>query len=544
MPKLMIKVATFNVALNVQRNIVDGSEKRVVKRCQDANANCAKNSAEFLANQHVDLAGLQETTPETIENFVKWMGEDYTYQKSTEKSSCTVVWKKELGPSVPLELDEGKVHHLRCCSAVYFPRYRLVFASIWLDHTWFYETDKLLVFKDLSKALSKPDHPIDRVILTMDSNDHSGYLFRIQKNKTFPFLGHTMKQMTWKTTNHTCCDDNGYRMPGDYIFDSDPRGECGIPPLPDDWTKYNQLMSDHLPVFYVTEVNSRSVPVPDDGGAGKPSTHTNKMLKHIKNFCSSPTKNYWEKISPNIREIFTDTARWCINKDRGDIVVAKKILSLSEKDWEYITLPKGYRLFRGSKFEVDLKNRATYFTRSVITANLYVPSNKRGYLTVYELNKSIKLFKLDSLYNANRLLKETRSNKTLLKPAKQSPILPYDVIKKVYKRHVSEKDETAPFLTRLLRQSTIRSDIIFSNWLCEQGFSGYHADMTYQSWDRSITFPSEIMLCNPKNDLTVIKEINRSKTKSPKVLRKLQEEYNPDFSWEVVRVEHRRFMHS
>ena len=527
MTKLTLKVATFNVALNVQRNIVGGTEARVVKRCQATKSNCAKNSAELLGNQDVQLAGLQETTPDTIENFVKWMGDGYTYQKSEERGSCTVVWKKKLGPAVPLELDEGKVRHLRCCSAVYFPRYRLVFASIWLDHSWYQNYDKLRVFKELNKALSKPDQPIDRVILTMDSNDHRGYLPRLQKKKkTFPFLGHTMKQPTWKTTNHTCCDDNGYSMPGDYIFDSHPEGKCGIPPLPHGWTKDNQLMSDHLPVFYVTTINSR-----DDGGADKP-------LTPVKKFCSSPTKNYWEKISPNVREIFTETARWCIRKNKGNIDIANKIVSMTtKKEWDYITLPKGYRVFRGSKGKITLEKRATYFTRSVITANIYVPTNKKGYITVYELNKSIKLFKLDSLYNANRLIEDALRSKTLLQ--KSSTL--YDVIRKIYKKHPLEKDDGP--LTKLLRQSIIANDLIFSNWLCEQGFTGYHADMTSQSWDGTITFPSEIMLCKPKNDVTMIKEIHRRRTQSPKVLRELQQKYNPAFPWEKIRVEHRRFRH-
>ena len=528
MTKLTLKVATFNVALNVQRNIVAGTEAGVVKRCQAADSNCAKNSAEFLGSQDVDLAGLQETTPETIENFVKWMGDDYIYQKSEERGSCTVVWKKELGPAVPLDLDEGKVRHLRCCSAVYFPRYRLVFASVWLDHSWYKNYEPLSVFKDLNKALTKPDEPIDRVILTMDSNDFRGYLPRLQKKKkTFPFLGHTMKLPTWKTTNHTCCDDNGYSMPGDYIFDSHPEGKCGIPPLPHGWTKDDQLMSDHLPVFYVTKINSR-----DDDGA-------DKSLTHIKKFCSSPTKNYWEKISPNVREIFTETARWCIRKNKGDVGIANKIVSLTtKKEWDYITLPKGYRVFRGSKDKVHLENRSTYFTRSVITANTYVPTNKKGYITVYELNKSIKLFKLDSLYNANRLLEDALTSKISV-TTKKSSILLYDVIRKIYKRHPKEKADGP--LTKLLRQSIIANDLIFSNWLCEQGFAGYHADTTCQSWDGTITFPSEIMLCEPKNDVTKIEEIHRRRTKSAKALRVLQQKYNPAFPWEKICVEHSRF---
>ena len=967
--------------------------------------------------------------------------------------------------------------------------------------------------KEALVRLSGPDEPINRVILTMDSNDFRGYLPRLQKKKkTFPFLGHTMKLPTWKTTNHTCCDDNGYSMPGDYIFDSHPEGKCGIPPLPRGWTKDDQLMSDHLPVFYVTKIDSR-----DDGA--------DKSLTHIKKFCSSPTKNYWEKISPNVREIFTETARWCIRKNKGDVGIANKIVSLTtkkeystiplsspfklvvttfnsllsselcgydyesdlseygckekylhewtkdggrgpriinqlskrdsdiivlnevcsaqaryiaekldmqlvvggwgvlkcavlwstkgpraleavqqpyvhpnmrllqqklqlvkggqtisvtavhlksgespnseerrlkqitdyvlpsvanvsadiyllagdmnttrelrtsydpkvldklelegwrnvsgtaatyygwtrlkfdyvffkdgsdlirnsksevivddltmcgpnatqgsdhtpvtvimdfipkkqhgddydatmtvldihnkpvkfhltskkhgtsssdlrypvfisetpcqmtyrqppnftptllmsasdwkyvkrpetthqgafgsdygqvnlgapnyrwvegyfpkemtwiavwkfpndlakvrgyipsktvafpvgtysmlidswykamlydetnanvikfsftgppntaaqkipigsamtkyrqgglhwlsldgspnrklacistqffmkefwppvpedtlrslydmiyqlaqyanisafpcweqhhvivfysdllddtlitplrlakilkdttgrggvvrrilkshalsksaieqwankivslttKKEWDYITLPKGYRVFRGSKDKVHLENRSTYFTRSVITANTYVPTNKKGYITVYELNKSIKLFKLDSLYNANRLLEDALTSKISV-TTKKSSILLYDVIRKIYKRHPKEKADGP--LTKLLRQSIIANDLIFSNWLCEQGFAGYHADTTCQSWDGTITFPSEIMLCEPKNDVTKIEEIHRRRTKSAKALRVLQQKYNPAFPWEKICVEHSRF---
>ena len=51
------------------------------------------------------------------------------------------------------------------------------------------------------------------------------------------------------------------------------------------------------------------------------------MLKHIKNFCSSPTENYWKKLSPNIREVFTQVSKFCIAKNRGNKVIAQEILS-------------------------------------------------------------------------------------------------------------------------------------------------------------------------------------------------------------------------
>ena len=108
--------------------------------------------------------------------FVEWMGKD-VYDFSPKKGGyCTVVYKKYLGPTLAVPV--GKISHVRCCSAVYFPRYRLVFASIWLDHNWYHNHDQLLVFKNLSQALSAEflsmQRPIERVILTMDSNDYRG----------------------------------------------------------------------------------------------------------------------------------------------------------------------------------------------------------------------------------------------------------------------------------------------------------------------------------------------------------------------------------
>ena len=73
-------VATFNIAFNVHTGKEEDSEQGTVKRCNTSGQNCTENSATFMKDLNVDLLGLQETTPQSIEDFVGFMGKDkYKY---------------------------------------------------------------------------------------------------------------------------------------------------------------------------------------------------------------------------------------------------------------------------------------------------------------------------------------------------------------------------------------------------------------------------------------------------------------------------------
>merc|ERR1711972_262938 len=58
---------------------------------------------------------------------------------------------------------------------------------------------------------------------------------------------------------HTCAEDCGFKGVGDFIFDSAPLQTTpafGVPTFPNGWTRYTQLMSDHLPVMAALAVES------------------------------------------------------------------------------------------------------------------------------------------------------------------------------------------------------------------------------------------------------------------------------------------------
>jgi hypothetical protein len=52
---------------------------------------------------------------------------------------------------------------------------------------------------------------------------------------------------------------------------------------------------------------------------------------------------------------------------------------------------------------------------------------------------------------------------------------------------------------KLVRNSIIKNDFLFSNWLCAHGFHGYSAGVMdmYIHMTLKKAFPEEIMLCDP-----------------------------------------------
>lgn len=178
--------------------------------------------------------------------------------------------------------------------------------------------------------------------------------------------------------------------------------------------------------------------------------------------------------------------------------------------WEYLEIDKGTILFRGKKTDID-KNRPTYFAETPEVANLYLPSNKKGFLKIYETSKNLKLFNLGSIDNINKLLHElfdSRKSKVL----KDKSV--YDIIRFMFtNQYISREEKESHVINKIKRASVTKYDIAFSNWLCNNGFNGYYAEELPQKF--GMIFPSEIMLCNI-DDVEVINsiEMRRSKRKN------------------------------
>ena len=200
------------------------------------------------------------------------------------------------------------------------------------------------------------------------------------------------------------------------------------------------------------------------------------------------------------------------------------------ENWTYINIPKGTLLYKGSKDKQILRNFPSYFGPDINSANFYLPKKEKGYLNIYETTKDIKLFKFDDLENANKLLKKTFSDKTPLFKAEYEGAIEqtlYDIILEMYNQraYLRKKDETPRKMKKLYRKSIFMYDGIFSRWLCNNGFNGYHADLMDEgALMGKKYFHPEILLCFSKEDVKLVKSFHISKQKSQKDLDKLLKE--------------------
>tara|TARA_B100001093_G_C26682859_1_gene951249 strand:- start:478 stop:1155 length:678 start_codon:yes stop_codon:yes gene_type:complete len=196
-----------------------------------------------------------------------------------------------------------------------------------------------------------------------------------------------------------------------------------------------------------------------------------------------------------------------------------------EQSWDYTVIPMGTLLYRATETpHATNKNRATYYTASIQTANTYLDYEnilcdddaeddggipKEKYLEVYRTNKDLRVFNLNSLSNINKLLRETFEDKTLIIPEVITKKLPgktlYDIIRNMFTGVswvVAPVEDTPIQLTQLKRYSAMENDLAFSNWLCNHNFNGYDAPIMTQKYGHP--FPAETMVCKPKDDLIIL----------------------------------------
>ena len=135
-------------------------------------------------------------------------------------------------------------------------------------------------------------------------------------------------------------------------------------------------------------------------------------------------------------------------------------------------------------------------------------------MNVYKLlNNILRLLDISDVRTINTLLRNNFNDKEkykLLKKVfiKDNILASYEL----YGQNFPKKDlftqfetESQPWqLKKPLRNSVKKYDFMFANYLCENGFDGYVAE-------RMDGFHDEIMLCNPKKDLELLKEIHRTK---------------------------------
>lgn len=201
-------------------------------------------------------------------------------------------------------------------------------------------------------------------------------------------------------------------------------------------------------------------------------------------------------------------------------------------------LPNVY-LYRGNKVKTNLQNRETYFAPWYGTSRNYLPKRGEGYFEIYKLkNERLKLFDLSNIDNINKLLRDTFHNKEDYEMIKRITLgkivmtmLQMTGQKSRYAKYFTQLEtQSQPYQFKiLLRTSIIKEDFKFSLWLCKKNYDGYATRDMYDTKDLIIQFPSfpaEIMLCTPKNDLQMVKCI---KTKRFNTITEMEETIGKDF---------------
>lgn len=254
----------------------------------------------------------------------------------------------------------------------------------------------------------------------------------------------------------------------------------------------SQYNFDILPVFYKKNLHSLSKKIV----SGK--------IKGNKVFATTVI-NFYEKCKRTLGKILPQT--WRTNQVDTTTCLVMSII------------PSHTILFRGQKKKSALKDKPTYFAFEVGNANQYLPSHHKGLLSIYKTNQPLHLFRLDDLENVNKILRETFI---------QNPIV-YQVItsmflSKILELKISNKEKCFQKIiqsrdpiqfTILVRNSIIKNDFIFANWLCAQGYDGYCSGLMhiYEVGALRKSFPEEIMICHPIGCLDVIQEIEMKKEK-------------------------------
>ena len=278
-------------------------------------------------------------------------------------------------------------------------------------------------------------------------------------------------------------------------------------------------------------------------------------MSSIQRYCSSPSLQNFEALSLSIRKEMVSLSRTALKTKGANHKLASLILGhfkaldkvmgkpippswrrpVLDDESGYVcdVLPVGTTVFRASKDKDTLKNRATYFALEIGNANQYLPSSKKGFLAAFQTTRELRLFRLDDLKNANRLLRETYRlpDKTMYATIKGLFIGPvaeaHFLTRKDLRDAIVQSDDPLQLKT-LVRSSVIKNDFLFSGWLCSQGYEGYSAGLMKMMVVGKLkdAFPEEIMLCDPTRDLRRVAEISIKKQDSRSALDTLLESWN------------------
>ena len=186
-------------------------------------------------------------------------------------------------------------------------------------------------------------------------------------------------------------------------------------------------------------------------------------------------------------------------------------------------LPSVY-LYRVTNHEKLKSNRATYFTVWYGTLNAYIENEKYFQIYTKKENRTLNLLDLGDVETINKLLRMTfygypnMQTYTMVSKFFISPDVERlngdNFRNHPYSKYFSSfETPTQPWQLNVpMRSSYYESDFEFANFLCAHNYDGYVAQNVLDSrYGFMYNFHGEVMLCNPINDLELVKSMKVSK---------------------------------
>ncbi len=268
-----LAVISFNLGYNVIRDKLQGSERKLVKKCQNNYgqtgffSRCSKNAIDYIAKlekepdviydlfllQEISYSSIKKVTShfaQAIENTDKKAKFYHHFSLYFGNWAVVLMYNQTIfGNGVNLLDEDGKYFILieqndaRAFQCVWFEKVGLVVINLHAPH----DIDLVTAIEEKGKEI-EIIHPYvkpKRVIMGGDFNDFNG---TISKQSVLMF-GHELKLIS--KPPKSCCEDSSYKYVGDYIFDSKEPSNSSYFGFPSKYERYNPIMSDHDPVVLI-----------------------------------------------------------------------------------------------------------------------------------------------------------------------------------------------------------------------------------------------------------------------------------------------------
>lgn len=244
-----IDIICLNLGYNVMANKISGSESSFVKKCQNKYprykgwSNSTKqisiatfNAAKLLSEY--DLFAVQEVNEKYVDVFFN----SITYNQMDKNwkfllDGYLAVGYDEDFMGIGIPLTKNMRLDSRSIQLIWFEKHKLLFINLHAPH----DIDLKKIIQQTCDKIRLNIKPT-RIIMCGDFNDYRGTLI----DKDIKIFGKILK-IPNKSKVKSCCDDSGYKYPGDYFLDSDDKISLYFG-LPHNYDRKVNLISDHDPI--------------------------------------------------------------------------------------------------------------------------------------------------------------------------------------------------------------------------------------------------------------------------------------------------------